>query len=438
MEGKPTLAWKEQEEEWRRALKAPFILSQVSSRWREIVLDTPELWSTIYVRLDRCYPPHGLRLYLERSKDVGLDIIIRESASGPWWQWEHTMTTLFSPDVMARFRRLAITHVELAPPVFGAFDNTLAFPRLESVYFLKSNLPSLYWSWLWEVVRRAPRLDNVFGIGMDESQIPFEALTESNIRSLELTSTYGGLDRGLLHVLPTLRNLESLTLRNLNSRVSRPCLPLPPVRCESLRDLKIIQSHSHTDRVILQHLDLPNLLSLDLNFREQIHSFEGLLSLLSNLASLRVLSLVFNKPPSGRIARILDKIPNLTVIAVGVHDHASSFDSLNPFPQLCAELAERPTICPKLRSLTLAMEEDCVTRSMLENIQGFIEGRGSTLSKFKLITAPPVEPRATQDEGVPTALQSIRTVCPTFEYTYLPRALFQCETPIESYRSLLD
>ncbi|KAL0576784.1 hypothetical protein V5O48_005192 [Marasmius crinis-equi] len=47
MMGEPTLSRQEQEEEWWSVFEAPFNLSQISSRWREIVLDTPELWSTI-------------------------------------------------------------------------------------------------------------------------------------------------------------------------------------------------------------------------------------------------------------------------------------------------------------------------------------------------------------------------------------------------------
>ncbi|KAL0576785.1 hypothetical protein V5O48_005193 [Marasmius crinis-equi] len=339
---------------------------------------------------------------------------------------------------MARFRRLAIINVELAPRVFDAFDNTVAFPRLESVYLLKGYPLSLDCPWLWEAVRRAPRLDKVF-VQDTEWEIPYEVLTGWNMRLLELTclSVSGqSLRERLLSILPTLRNLEFLTLRDFSEGPS--WLDFSLVRCESLRGLKIIQSDSDTSRVILQNLDLPNLVSLDLTFHEQVDSFEGLFSPLSSFSSLRVLSLVFDRPPSDRIARILNKVPNLTVFAAGVHYHASSFDSLDPLPQLCAELAVRPTVCPKLRLLTLAVEEDRVTRSMLENIQNFIEGRGSTLSHVKLVTTPPRVPRAIQDEEVIAALQLVRTACHKFEHIILPCALFQRETPIEAHHSLLD
>ncbi|KAL0566943.1 hypothetical protein V5O48_015057 [Marasmius crinis-equi] len=443
--GANALNSEEQEEEWWRAYKAPFILSQVSSRWREIVLDTAELWSTIYIRLSHRHPLHGLRLYLERSKDASLDVTIRGSGR----KSDGALRTLMSPNTMPRFRRLAIIETHIAPQIFDAFHNTWAFPRLESLYLLHIWPSQLHWSWLWEPVRRAPRLNTVFagGWGM---QVPFEAFTGSNIRSLELTSSSDsgeGFEQPLLNALPMLHNLEALTLRNLEGELSRPTFP--PVRCERLRDLKIVHNESSTHRGLLRHLELPNLVSLTLNFRKQISSFEGLLIPLSNLSSLRLLSLTFNWPPTDRIARILDKVPNLTVFEAKVHNHRSCFDSLAPFPTLCAELAERPRISPKLRSLTLAMEEDRVTNWMLSNFQDFLEARdtdgrankeSTKLTQARLITTSPLEYRERQglDEEATAALRSIRTACPNFEYTFTPRVLFRRENPIGSYHSFLD
>ncbi|KAL0576786.1 hypothetical protein V5O48_005194 [Marasmius crinis-equi] len=431
----------DQDDEWRRALAAPFILAHVSSRWREIILDTPMLWSTICVSLLWYNPPVSvLRLYLERSKDAGLDVTIRDSGK----ENMEAVLALFSPNVMARFRRLTILDSESAPHIHHAFHDGLALPRLESLHMWGTATSQLRWSWLWEAIRRAPRLNKVFAGGWDD-RIPFEVLRESNVRSLDLTklSNYGDrrFEQHLPSVLPTLRSLESLTLRNLTKETSWSIFPL--VRYENLRDLTIVHLESGTYNGLLQQFDLPNLVSLRLNFRKQIRSFEELLIPLSNFSSLRLLSLTFNWPPADRIARILDKVPNLTVFAAGVHNHSLPFDSLAPFPQLCAELAQRPTICPKLRSFTLGMEEDRITRSMLENLQGFIEGRGSndgcsTLSRVKLITTPPMEHYASQDEGVTAALQSVRTACPNFEYNLLSRVLFKREKLIESYHSFLD
>ncbi|KAF7979555.1 hypothetical protein HWV62_41824 [Athelia sp. TMB] len=52
------------------------VLSQVTPQWRDIAVNTPKLWCTIYLRVDRPKQLEFAALYLTRSKGIPVDITV--------------------------------------------------------------------------------------------------------------------------------------------------------------------------------------------------------------------------------------------------------------------------------------------------------------------------------------------------------------------------
>ncbi|KAK1218999.1 hypothetical protein PQX77_018287, partial [Marasmius sp. AFHP31] len=161
-----------QEGEWRRLFKAPFTLSHVCAHWREIVINTPSLWSHIYINLHWWHPTRAAELYIERSREQGLDIALYCSR-----RWDPTIAeqqrvngagtfqALISH--MARFRKLSMFDLQFE----AEQPRNPTFSRLEYLHIGKSFYPP----WFREAVRHAPRLDKVV---MEHSAItPFKMIS---------------------------------------------------------------------------------------------------------------------------------------------------------------------------------------------------------------------------------------------------------------------
>ncbi|KAH7101090.1 hypothetical protein BKA62DRAFT_196606 [Auriculariales sp. MPI-PUGE-AT-0066] len=65
------------------AVRAPFRIAATCTRWRKLVLDSPELWSFVYVRDNRPVDDAHLRVCIERSKRHLLDIWIHSDVKLP-------------------------------------------------------------------------------------------------------------------------------------------------------------------------------------------------------------------------------------------------------------------------------------------------------------------------------------------------------------------
>ena len=64
-----------------RDVPDPLLLSHVCSRWRNLILDTPTMWASVFISSPRNHQIHLLNLWLERSQKCALDIIFDYSSS---------------------------------------------------------------------------------------------------------------------------------------------------------------------------------------------------------------------------------------------------------------------------------------------------------------------------------------------------------------------
>ncbi|KAL4072645.1 hypothetical protein V8B97DRAFT_334882 [Scleroderma yunnanense] len=177
-------------------------LARVSRRWRDIILGCPSLWTTIEVGSTTPSP----KVYLGRSRDAPLDIIIRCRPSAPRW------------------RSMAIIgDVGLLPvhnPIVRKF-NRLTFPSLKSVIihpcqpFDSNNESTLltYPDFLSQ--KRTPALEHM---ELDR-YLPSEHFrTVDTLKSLKLTlfSDTSTIDRLYPRRIPT----ESLTTLSLAGNIT--------------------------------------------------------------------------------------------------------------------------------------------------------------------------------------------------------------------------
>ncbi|KDQ59587.1 hypothetical protein JAAARDRAFT_205618 [Jaapia argillacea MUCL 33604] len=91
------------------SLSTPTTLSLVCSRWRQIAISTPELWTTIF--LTQALSPHDIArtsTWLERSKTRPLDLYL--DFRDPCWSWDEEDHS-FTWNDMAEILQLLLPHI---------------------------------------------------------------------------------------------------------------------------------------------------------------------------------------------------------------------------------------------------------------------------------------------------------------------------------------
>ncbi|KAI6010967.1 hypothetical protein F5J12DRAFT_823128 [Pisolithus orientalis] len=113
--------------EWRLHPRQKQQLAGVSRRWRDVILNTPSLWSTICTR--PIWALLDVEMHVERSRDHPLDIIVFE-----WW-YSYGFVAFLHPILpyTHRWRSLTI-HTGVADPHSLLHDlSELSFPCLKRV-----------------------------------------------------------------------------------------------------------------------------------------------------------------------------------------------------------------------------------------------------------------------------------------------------------------
>ncbi|KAL0573450.1 hypothetical protein V5O48_008505 [Marasmius crinis-equi] len=383
-------------EERERALNAQFNtslrLSHVCSRWRAIALNAPEVWTSICINL---YSPDAvglLELYLTHSKGrETLDVIIwdygiadpRNRANVHHGRrlekGARAFQRLMSAENTARFRSLTI----LMTSDRFRLDRTrsplhespaLFFSRLEYLH-ITSKLPqSGYPAWLWQGLRQAPKLNEAC-IG---SVIGFETVTNDRLRALHIEPVG---HHSLLSSIPNLPHLESLSVRDTQLTLHRPLDP--PVRCQTLRDLRIVYTNGNrhaSGHNLLLSLDIPNLRSLDLHFQQSEHFMEAL-STLSPLhalrSSLQKLSLTLKQNSTHNdISKFLTWLPNIVELELNSPDSPTWFDTeKTAMTELLQDIIHDASLGKQLQRVTLVAENHSITNELVSMCVRFLEAK---------------------------------------------------------------
>ncbi|KAL0064056.1 hypothetical protein AAF712_009022 [Marasmius tenuissimus] len=400
------------------ALTIPFRLSHVCSRWRAVLVNTPELWTTVSINLIAPEPEHLLEIFLQRSRGMDLDFVI----------WDHCLTRQDAPhlyalrrrafrllmvlELTARFKKFTMIddgfafHTSLNYEPCALTESGVLFPKLEYVHLGGPTRKYATPSWLAGAIQHAPRLHEAI-FGLSEIEIP--SLAPSGVRMLDINSKRLWQVLRLLQDLPF---LEALTLRYPEARRDGTH---PSARCPLVRDLTIIYASDESSFSFLPSLDFPKLTTLHLNFRAAASRL-SLTTLSANLSAsalssrLRKLSLSFEHKPKGSLHKVLSCLPELVEFGVTL----PPLSAHSTIVDLCEQLIRDPTTGSKIERLSFAIRPhgDFVLCELVSKCLDYLEAKGAreeVVTHFSL--AGPFVPGTIHpcenDEGVMARLEEI-------------------------------
>ncbi|KAL0059622.1 hypothetical protein AAF712_013634 [Marasmius tenuissimus] len=296
---------------WNKVVAMPYTLSHVCSRWRNIVISFPTLWSSIDINLyalDRDIIPI-LDNYLTYSAyGRGLDAVIRFRASLEQGNtststnmndgWTVHASKAFSLLMLRLSSFHTLSLFGFSPQHFLRVNEIkpLALPRLRSLV-LGLALPTEP-NCLWSALQRAHNLTGLtFGTELRlRSAGTIEILSHSQVRMLDIRNiwSFEAQYEDILTLLPTLRSLETLKLggvHNLHDRV----VELPKAATSyTLKSLSLTFRDSESVSALLQSLELPSLESISLSCNTSVNSSSIFISTLRRFSTLESLSLNFD------------------------------------------------------------------------------------------------------------------------------------------------
>ncbi|KAL0581763.1 hypothetical protein V5O48_000240 [Marasmius crinis-equi] len=245
------------------------LLSQVCSRWRQIVHGLPRLWTSISVEL-QALPydiTESLLLHFSKARDHPLRVRIVRDADEPRPPlsdygrdaWRVLEQSLYRCKVLV----FEVSHLD-----FLEVGN-LSFPQLEhfceEAYRFGTTEDET--PWFWEAIHRAPKLRSA-SVWSFHDKLPCSRLVSLHIRPLNRDEI-----RLLLDTLPTCEYLKDLTLEGLyaiahmqpavleRAAPSLKELTISPGRCGLRHDNPILSS-------FLTSLSMPSLVSFKLTCEE--------------------------------------------------------------------------------------------------------------------------------------------------------------------------
>ncbi|KIM45575.1 hypothetical protein M413DRAFT_343874 [Hebeloma cylindrosporum] len=178
----------------------PLLLTHVCSQWRNLILDTPTMWASIFISTPTYRQVHLLKLWLERSQVCALDILFRYHPSNV----------------------LGGSFKEIVKLLAGNASRCTSFEFSSSIQ-RNMNMPALFGEYIQPGSLTALRTLSVFFDGNDGTFLYDFAVTffgpGSDLRVCRLTEPQS------LKVIPTInpmwsQNLTSLTLFAFGSDLS--------------------------------------------------------------------------------------------------------------------------------------------------------------------------------------------------------------------------
>ncbi|KAL0572004.1 hypothetical protein V5O48_009959 [Marasmius crinis-equi] len=294
----------------------PIIISHVCSRWRDIAISSPFLWSTIAINLSFLphFAPDLLRIYLENSKQCLLDIRIHGFYYDAPKGTETTWGTL-----VPHLRRCSSLFCSHLPQSLTIPEGS--FPNLTT---LEDTFPTADTRWQ-NYFQVTPKLTSITTSSLyPYHTFPYSQLTSMEFRYLQLND----VETLIKHVLPPAKSLESLTVGVSISRGGREpegsiglrqAETLPVLRKLVLSDRESGASmNSPVLRDIVGSFKTPTLITLQLECAENCSAgwSSSFFSFLTHAStSLRHFSLTIRHsviPERRTLSRLLELVPNLT------------------------------------------------------------------------------------------------------------------------------
>ncbi|KAH7885324.1 hypothetical protein F5I97DRAFT_1811032 [Phlebopus sp. FC_14] len=351
----------------------------VCQYWKNVAVNTPELWASICIS-----PHHSLekaRLRLARSKSVPLDITVNfspraENATGVTERIVRAMDFLRPALWRARSFCLGVpnrpqAHAALLRCKEDAplleFLSICIFHSMQDDYYSSSCLPLFN--------GHTPRLRSCsftsFNFGWDRR-------TVSGLRVLQLGGYWNGFSPsvdGLLGILRGCPNLEELALRNMSDVDPDASIPLEQefiatklVRLPRLTKASFYYSGNMRTRMLLGQISFPALESLDFCYLDNLtpvleHLKQQSLTSLP-LRHLRIESSFFNE---AKFVSLLRRLMSLSTLELVDIEDVSCFllKSLSTPP------AAHPWVCAKLERLNL----DGCTSLQWDSLRRLVESR---------------------------------------------------------------
>ncbi|KAF9264032.1 hypothetical protein L218DRAFT_901357 [Marasmius fiardii PR-910] len=388
----------------------PVVLSHVCSRWRTIVLNSPELWTNINIILN--YLPQGadrlLRTIMKRSKGQLLDIHLTLNASRLPYHAVALLEALLESS--SRWKALTLDVLNLEE-VLEDRDPSLphvTFPNLVSL--MSHEDPGLIDDdWFCQALQRAPKLREV----QMASLYPTYSLPYAQLTTLRLQPFSRDPDNDIMGALVELLSLcENLCHLILDFSSwdrewwedidSHPVVQLPCLRSLEIQGstaVCLLISDDLLD-VLFTSLRMPVLDTFDLQCYvpdEALSWPDSLLAMLDRSSLLRKLSLSFNgyDHPEFQLVDPLSKILQVTPELTHF-----KFRMCGPFPDskrkshtdellfsFLSELKDTskdPPLLPKLEYLSLLRDSDAVCYNFI--LAGLLEIAESRQAKTPLKT----------------------------------------------------
>ncbi|KAJ7135122.1 hypothetical protein C8R46DRAFT_1139508 [Mycena filopes] len=312
--------------------EAPLLLAQICRQWRDICLDTPNLWTSI--EFDDTQPIEFLLTWLSRAgNSVPLSLRIRASGATaslvmdiilPYshrWQHIHLALSAAEPPLLHMHHFPILEQLTLA--VLGTQSHSTDPIIIQSAPLLA-----------YTDIRTVPNLEFAADVCMHH-------LTTLRLHSFTLLQTFA-----ILRTCPSILDL-SCNFRWLNSR------RLPPMLLPSLRALTV------TDDQMLPVLTTPNLEQLSLQYTSHdtgVHHEAVREWLERSHCDLLSLSLNTRNMRSGHLQYILGPAHMIRHLRVTV---ANSMD----FPYLMRRL-HSPTLLPNLVHLEVHDPSEMIASTM--------------------------------------------------------------------------
>ncbi|KAL0063967.1 hypothetical protein AAF712_009157 [Marasmius tenuissimus] len=184
-----------------------FRISSVCNRWREIALQSPELWASLNVMLGaRSLIP--VRLTVARSQNHPLSLRLTET-----WGEDNAFKDLFHFLMAQSERWLYVDSSEASSDVADMLEDLSLAPLLESISFAARDVASIF-----EHVRPAPRLRAVRFRNEEAPVESFNAFPWGTIRHLDMDYDGKLTPVSLFKVLEAGTSLQSLVYRGEATR----------------------------------------------------------------------------------------------------------------------------------------------------------------------------------------------------------------------------
>ncbi|KAH7928428.1 hypothetical protein BV22DRAFT_1103042 [Leucogyrophana mollusca] len=347
--------------------------------WKDVAINSPELWATITVG------PHDslekAHRRLTRSKSVPLDITINfsprvENTSGITESIVHAMDLIRPALWRARSFRLSVPSRPQAHAALLRCREDAPLLESLSIRIFHSMQEDHYSSPCLPLFNgRTPRLRSCsftsFNFGWDKSVI-------SGLRVLQLGGYWNGFSPSVDTLLDVLRgcpNLEEFAVRNMSDVDPESCVSLEQefgatkvVRLPRLTKASFYYAGIMRTRMLLSQISFPALESLDFCYLDNLtpvleHLRQQSLTSLP-LRYLRIESSFFNEQKFVNLLRRLTSVETLELIDV---EDVSCFSLKN----LSAPPVAHPWILPKLERLNL----DGCTALEWDSLRGLIESR---------------------------------------------------------------